>query len=219
MRSFKILLIFIIAFVFSLSDIAVAKNSKIPVEGKGYIGTLPELTRDYGPPGSGEDGEEEAKSVKPIESKDFNSENEIKPAPNDDPAFVNIILKTEKTSKYTNDLNEFILLLENLYDVIEENANVQLFNAKVYYFNRNVDDFRDRYAGKPESSYISYKRLMELNAHTKSIALLRTEAEKYNPYLSYGSAGYIYNPNNIQEQLGFLKTEIQQTIILLRESI
>ena len=45
---------------------------------------------------------------------------------------------------------------------------------------------------------------MELNAHTKSIALLRTEAEKYNPYLSYGSAGYIYNPNNIQEQLGIL---------------
>lgn len=201
-----------------LCDIVIAKD-KLPVDGKGYVGTLPELTRDYGPSGSGEDGEEEVKSVKPIESKDFNSENEIKPAPNDDPAFVNIILKTEKTSKYANDLNEFILLLENLYDVIEENANVQLFNAKVYYFNRNVDDFRDRYAGKPESSYISYKRLMELNAHTKSIALLRTEAEKYNPYLSYGSAGYIYNPNNIQEQLGFLKTEIQQTIILLRESI
>ena len=166
-----------------------------------------------------EDDEQEAKSVKPIESKDFNSENEIKPAPKDDPAFVNIILKTDKTSKYANDLNEFITMLENLYDVMEENANVQLFTAKVYYFNRNVDDFRDRYAGKPESSYVSYKRLLELSAHTQSIALLRTEAEKYNPYLSYGSAGYIYNPNNIQEQLGFLKTEIQQTIILLRDSL
>ena len=198
----------------------VMAKEKLPVEGKGYVGTLPELTRDYGPGGgSGEDGEEEqTKSVKPIESKDFNSENEIKPAPIDDPAFVNIILKTDKTSRYANDLNEFILMLENLYDVIDSGSNVQLFNAKVYYFNKNVDDFRDRYAGKPESSYISYKRIMELNAHTKSIALLRTEAEKYNPYLSYGSAGYIYNPNNIQEQLGFLKTEIQQTIILLRES-
>lgn len=218
MRSFKLLFLCFIIVAFAGSCV-VAKDNKLPVDGKGYIGTLPELTRDYGPSGSSEEGEEEAKSVKPIESKDFNSENEIKPAPNDDPAFVNIILKTEKTSKYANDLNEFILLLENLYDVIEENANVQLFNAKVYYFNRNVDDFRDRYAGKPESSYISYKRLMELNAHTKSIALLRTEAEKYNPYLSYGSAGYIYNPNNIQEQLGYLKTEIQQTIILLRESL
>ena len=201
-------------------DYSVIAKEKLPVEGKGYVGTLPELTRDYGPSGgSAEDGEEEhAKSVKPIESKDFNSENEIKPAPIDDPAFVNIILKTDKTSKYANDLNEFILMLENLYDVIDSGSNVQLFNAKVYYFNRNVDNFRDRYAGKPESSYISYKRIMELNAHTKSIALLRSEAEKYNPYLSYGSAGYIYNPNNIQEQLGFLKTEIQQTIIILRES-
>lgn len=199
-----------------------SKDNKLPVDGKGYVGTLPELTRDYGAKESESDEdnpEEQAKSVKPIESKDFNSENEIKPAPIDDPAFVNIILKTDKTSKYANDLNEFIIMLEGLYDAIDNNANVQLFNAKVYYFNRNVDDFRDRYSGKPESNYISYKRIMELNAHTKSVALLRTEAEKYNPYLSYGSAGYIYNPNNITEQLGYLKTEIQQTIILLRESL
>ena len=200
----------------------VYSKSKLPVDAKGYIGTLPELTRDYGPGGGGGDEdnpEEQAKSVKPIESKDFNSENEIKPAPIDDPAFVNIILKTDKTSKYANDLNEFILILEGLYDAVDHNANVQLFNAKVYYFNKNADDFRDRYSGKPESSYISYRKIMELSAHAKSVALLRTEAEKYNPYLSYGSAGYIYNPNNINEQLGYLKTEIQQTIILLRESL
>jgi hypothetical protein len=109
-------------------------KEKLPVDGKGYVGTLPELTRDYGPGGSSEDDEEQAKSVKPIESKDFNSENEIKPAPIEDPAFVNIILKTDKTSRYANDLNEFIILLENLYDVIDSGSNVQLFNAKVYYF-------------------------------------------------------------------------------------
>jgi hypothetical protein len=215
----RIICIFFLIISLCLNSAVYAKNRKLPVDGKGYVGTLPEVTRDYGKTGASEDDEQEAKSVKPIESKDFNSENEIKPAPKDDPAFVNIILKTDKTSKYANDLNEFITMLENLYDVMEENANVQLFNAKVYYFNRNVDDFRDRYAGKPESSYVSYKRLLELSAHTQSIALLRTEAEKYNPYLSYGSAGYIYNPNNIQEQLGFLKTEIQQTIILLRDSL
>lgn len=216
MKRCNISVVLIIFIFFAFSGVLYAKE-KLPVDGKGYIGTLPELTRDYGPKG-GED-EEEAKSVKPIQSKDFNSENEIKPAPSDDPAFVNIILKTDKTSKYANDLNEFIIMLENLYDVIDKGSNVQLFNAKVYYFNRNVDEFRDRYAGKPESSFISYKRLLELNAHTQSVALLRTEAEKYNPYLSYGSSGYIYNPNNITEQLGFLKTEIQQTIILLRESL
>ena len=48
--------------------------------------------------------------------------------------------------------------------------------------------------------------------------MLRNEAQKYNPYLAYGSAGYIYNPNNITEQMDFLKTEIEETILLLKDS-
>jgi hypothetical protein len=54
--------------------------------------------------------------------------------------------------------------------------------------------------------------------HAKSVALLRNEAQKYNPYLAYGSSGYIYNPNNITEQLEYLKAEIEQTILLLKEA-
>ena len=54
--------------------------------------------------------------------------------------------------------------------------------------------------------------------HAKSIALLRAEAERYNPYLAYGSEGYIYNPNNITEQLEYLKTELEQTILIIKDS-
>ncbi|MBP3820520.1 hypothetical protein J6G99_02620 [bacterium] len=214
MRKYNpVILIFLL--IFFNSAISCAKD-KIDTNGKGYLGTLPELTKDYGV----EDNykEQEQKSIPAIPSKDFNSENEIKPIPNDDPAFVNMILKTDKTSKYANDLNEFIITLENIYDMIEDNENVQLFNAKVFYFNKLVDYFRDKYADKPESQFISYKRIIELSIHARSIALLRNEAERYNPYLAYGGAGYIYNPNNIEEQLGYLKTEIQQTILLIRES-
>lgn len=214
--------IFINIFLFTTLLLAAPCNAKekIQVEGKGYIGTLPDLVREYTPPKS-ENGDEEGanKPVKAIPAKDFNSEGEIKPAPNDDPAFVNIILKTDKTSKYGNDLNEFIPILESLYDIIDENQSVQLFNAKVYYFNKSADYFRDKYTDKPEGQFISYKKLLELSTHAHSIAQLRTEALKYNPYLAYGSEGYIYNPNNIQEQLNYLKKEIQQTILLLRESI
>ncbi len=219
MRNRAVILFLAVCMQFIGLQAFCAKN-ELPVEGRGYVGTLPELTRDYGPKkSSDEDGNEIPATVSPIPSKDFNSEREIKPVPSDDPSFVNIILKTEKTSKYANDISELIPILESIYDIIDENKNVQLFNAKVYYFNKSVDYFRDKYAGKPESQYISYRRLMELNMHARSVALLRTEAEKYNPYLSYGSAGYIYNPNNLQEQLGFLKTEIRQTILLLRESL
>ena len=181
-------------------------------EGRGYVGTLPNLTRGY-------EAKEPQKTVPEIKpSKNFNSESELKPVPRDNPAFVNIILKPDKTSQYVNDINEMIPLLENIYDLIDNKGNVQVFNAKVYYFNKNVDYLRDKYLNKPESQFVSYKRLMELSMHARSIALLRSEAEKYNPYLAYGSSGYIYNPNNIAEQLDYLKTEIEQTILILKES-
>ena len=213
MRKFNLLYILIIVsmLVFQ-ANYSYAKEKHENFDGKGYVGTLPDLNRGY-----------EIKEVKKpqkeaIPAKDFNDENELKPVSRDNPAFVNIILKTDKTSQYINDINEFIPILEDIYDLIDENSNVQLFNAKVYYFNKSAEYLRDKYKNKPESQYVSFKRLMELNTHAKSIALLRNEAEKYNPYLAYGSSGYIYNPNNVAEQMEFLKTEINQTILILKDA-
>jgi hypothetical protein len=203
----------ILILILALScGICFGKDKPESFAGQGYVGTLPNLTKNNEP------AEPKQTTPEVMPSKDFNSENELKPVPRDNPAFVNIILKTDKTSQYVNDLNEFIPMLENIYDLIEDEGNVQIFNAKVYYFNKNTDYFRDKYNNKPESQFVSYKRLMELSMHARSIALLRTEAEKYNPYLAYGSSGYIYNPNNLREQLDYLKDEIRQTILILRES-
>lgn len=176
------------------------------------MGTLPDLTRTYQPSKE----KKLAPEMKPV--KDFNSADEVKPVPRDNPTFVNMILKSEKTSQYVNDLHEFIPMLEDIYDLIEDESNVQIFNAKVYYFNKSAEYLREKYENKPESQFVSYKRLMELSTHAKSIALLRSEAIKYNPYLAYGSAGYSYNPNNIAQQLEYLKTEISKTILILKES-
>lgn len=209
MRKFCLFYILILAMA---GGLCFAKDRPENFDGRGYVGILPDLTRSY----ESEEPKQTHPEMKP--AKDFNSENELKPIPRDNPGFVNIILKTDKTSQYVNDINEFIPLLENIYDLIDNNSNVQIFNAKVYYFNKSADYFRDKYMNKPESEFISYKRLMDLNLHSRSIALLRSEAEKYNPYLAYGGAGYVYNPNNITEQLEYLKTEIKQTILILKES-
>lgn len=212
MKKFKLVYLVLALFVFTSFVNVQAKERPDSFDGRGYVGTLPDLTRTY-------EAQKEPKvspEMKPV--KDFHSANEIKPAPTDDPTFVNIILKSEKTSQYVNDLYEFIPLLENIYDLIEDESNVQIFNAKVYYFNKSAEYFRDKYENKPEAQFVSYKRLLELSMHAKSIALLRSEAKKYNPYLAYGSAGYAYNPNNISQQLEYLKTEIQQTILILKES-
>lgn len=205
----KLFAIIFIAF-FCLPVYGAKKNPAF--DGMGYVGTLPDLTRQYQPT--------EPKSTKPVieQVENFHSSDQVKPIPRDNPAFVNIILKQDKTTRYVNDINEFIPMLEKIYDSIEDGENVQLFNAKVYFFNKNADYLRDKYVEKPEGEYISFKKLMELSTHAKSIALLRSEAQKYNPYLAYSGAGYIYDPDNITQQLEYLKKEVEQAILLLRDA-
>ncbi len=59
---------------------------------------------------------------------------------------------------------------------------------------------------------------MELSLHAHTVAQLRTEAEKYSPYLAYTGTGQIYNENNINEQLQYLKDEIEQAIVIIKEA-
>lgn len=180
--------------------------------GKGYVGKLPDISKNF--------TTSESHSTKPIheKSKEFNSASEIKPIPRDNPAFVNIILKNEQTSPYLNDVGDVLPQLENILLCIENEYDVQKFNAKVYFLNKTVEYLTEKYYGKPESSYISFKKLQELNSHTKSVATLRAEAEKYKPYLAYTGAGYLYNENVINQQLEYLKTEIETTIAVLKEA-
>ena len=182
------------------------------LEGKGYVGTLPNVTKNF--------TTSEPKDAKPIfqGSQEFNSANEIKPVPRDNPAFVNIIMKKEKTSEYINDINEIIPMLEKVYDLIENKENVQRFVASVYFLNQNCEYLRKKYLEKPESSYVSFQKLMEVSMHAKSDSLLKTEAEKYNPYLAYSAKRYIYNNNNINQQLEYLKTELEETIVVLKDA-
>ena len=179
---------------------------------QGYVGTLPDLGRNYQPVKENKKAPIEARPA-----KDFNSENEMKPVPRDNPAFVNIILKADKTSPYVNDINDLLPQLENILYCIENNFNVQKFNAKVFFFNKTVEYLQSKYAGMPESNFTSFQKLLTLSTHAKSVATLRAEAEKYRPYLAYTGAGYLYNDNVIDQQLDYLKTEIEETIVVLKD--
>lgn len=209
-------LILVLALILSSNCSAFAlfgkDNKALEPEGRGYVGTLPNLTKQY-------DTSEPAESSPIFEkTKDFHSANELKPIPREDPAFVNIILKPDKTSQYLNDLNDFILMLEKIYDSIENREDVQKFVAKVYFFKKNADYFRDKYATKPESYYESYQRVLDLSLRANAVSQLRVEAEKYKPYLAYSGAGKVYNSENIDQQLEYLKSEIESTIAVLKEA-
>ena len=195
---------------------SVKTETSEPVEydnqGSGYVGDLPDISKSF--------KTSEPKVTKPLVegSKKFNSSDEIKPVPRDNPAFVNIILKTDKTSPYLNDINDLLPQLENMLLCIEKGYDVQKFNAKAMFFNQTVKYLEEKYLDKPESSFESFKKIQTLSTHTQSVATLRTEAERYRPYLAYTGAGYLYNDNVINEQLDYLKTEIEDTIVAIKDA-
>ena len=194
------------AFFWNKKDKALEKE----LQGKGYAGTLPNL---------GDKIEKtKTKVTTPIfESQDgFNNPSDLKPVPKDNPAFINIIQKKDKTSEFTNDAAEIIPMLEKLVDCIDDNENLQLFITKANLLTLNIDNLTEKYNGKPESYYESFRKLQEVNRYVKSIAALRREAVTYQRYLAYSSSGAIYNPDNINQQLQYLLEELNSAILLLR---
>lgn len=181
------------------------------LQGKGYAGTLPNLNDKI--------EKSKTKVSTPIfdAQEGFNDPSELKPVPRNNPAFIDIIQKKDKTSKYVNDVNEILPMLEKLVDCIEDNENVQLFVTKANLLTINIDHLAEKYDGKPESYYESFRKLLEVNRYVKSISTLRREAVTYQRYLAYTASGSIYNPENINQQLQYLMEELNAAILLLRD--
>lgn len=208
MKKFLLLVLILLS-----AQIVFAKaKPAVPSVAGGYVGTLPNVTERF-------------QTSQPQESKPmfdsvdgFDDRNELKPVPRDNPAFVNIILKKDKTSQYINDINYVIPIIEKIEKLIEGNKDIQKFSAEAYFLKINADSLRDKYQNKSEESYVSFKKLMQLNMHIQTVSLLRTESAIYSPYLAYTDKGYIYASNNIDKQLEYLLKEIQDTLIILKEA-
>ena len=181
------------------------------LKGKGYAGTLPDIGKEKSKP--------KTNVTTPVfESQDsFGNPSELKPVPRDNPAFIDIIQKKDKVSEYVNDANNIIPMLEKLADCIEDNEKLQLFVTKANVLTLNIDYLQEKYNGKPESYYESFKKLQEVNRFVKSVSKLRQEAVTYQRYLAYSESGSVYNPENINLQLEYLKEELNTAIVMLRE--
>lgn len=211
MKKFIILLIVISFALPSNAFWGNRKNKALEneLQGKGYAGQLPKIEKENS----------KTKVAEPLfePQNGFDNPSELKPVPRDNPAFIDIIQKKEKVSQYINDANNIIPMLEKLYDCIDENESLQLFISKANLLTSNVDYLIQKYDGKPESYYESFIKLVEVNRYTKSIMTLRREAVQYQRFLAYSESGSIYNPTNIEQQLDYLKEEINSAILLLRE--
>ena len=187
------------------------KDLEKELQGKGYAGTLPNLGDKI--------EKSKTKVTTPIfeSQENFNDPSDLKPVPKDNPAFINIIQKKDDTSEYANDTAEIIPMIEKLVDSIEDNESLQLFITKSNLLTLNIDNLVEKYKGRPEYYYESFKKLQEVNNYIKSISLLRREAITYQRYLAYSTTGSIYNPENIAQQLEYLVEELTSTILLLKE--
>ena len=211
----KKLILSLIALSFALPSSAwfwdkTDKALEAELEGKGYAGTLPKLENVF--------QKKQQKVVKPVyeSQKSFDDPGELKPVPRDNPAFINIISKKDKTSQFIIDANEIIPLIERLADTIEEESSVQLFVTRANVLTMNIDHLMKKYDGQPESYYEAFKKLTEINRSVKTISQLRREAQVYQRYLAYQSTGSIYNPENINQQLQYLLEELNDAVLLLR---
>ncbi len=178
---------------------------------KGYIGTLPDVTAKFKPSAP-------AEATPVFEAQQgFDDPDMLKPVPKDNPAFINIMFKQEKNNQYLKDIARIIPILEQLLDGIENEISSQIFVAKADLLYLNIDALRRKYEGKPESYYLSFTKLMPLGTHAKSIATLRSEAERYKKYLAYQSSGAIYAPDNVNQQLDYLRQELEDVLVILKQ--
>ena len=209
----KIFIIFLIIMCTGLGVYAKTKNSTTEnvMEQRGYTGSLPDILDKY-------QTTRPEKGTPIFEAEEgFDDPDKLKPVPRDNPAFVDIILKKDKTSTYVNDINRIIPQLESLIDSIEKDESIQLFVAKAVTFDFSVGALRKKFENKPERYFISYEKLMALAIRAKSLAELRKEGAEYNKYLAYQTAGAIYAPDNIRKELNYFLEECLETLKILRE--
>lgn len=210
----KFLVVLAIIFI-GLSAVAKDKEPAIPSQNfmnqKGYEGSLPDILDKF-------QTSRPASATPVFEAEEgFDDPDKLKPVPRENPAFVNIILKKDKTSTYIHDINKIIPLVEVLIDSIENEDNVQRFVAKATNLEFAIGGLRDTFAGKPESFYQSYVKLMALCMHVKAMAELRREGAEYNRYLAYQAAGSVFAPDNVNKELQYLLDELQEVLVILRE--
>lgn len=134
--------------------------------GYGYMGKLPVLGETTKPPETKTEPEAQPK-------KDILPAGSIVPRPNTG-------LRANRYNTYLADIKEIDALLRDIRTLLEEKRHdkIQLFCAKANLLNLYVDNLKDKYNGKPESYYESYKQLLILNKYLADIVNYKLAIEK-----------------------------------------
>ncbi len=139
-------------------------------------------------------------------------------SPRNNKTYIDLIIKKDETSPYINDINDLLFILEKMKKCIEEQGDVQKFNAIASSIIDHADYLNEKYAYKPEKYYVTFKKIQELAAQARAVATLRCEAQIYLKYLTYQNEGQVYSKENIQRQVSYFSHQLNDTIQLLRDA-
>ena len=162
------------------------------------------------------DKSQKAPSPFSVEELDKQNEQKLKPVPRDDDTYVDIVIKRDKNSNYTNDINSVLLILEKLRKCLNTNQNIQMFNAVVSNLIDNIEYIHAEYAKKPESNYQSYNRLLQLSIQARETAVFRTKIQAAAKYIPYTMPDNIYTKENLNKKLDSLLNSVNDTIFVLK---
>lgn len=169
------------------------KNTNEPI---GYYGILPNIDREF----------KYKRDINPkaIEEKTTTIEDiykdDLKPAPVDDALFLDVIVKKEKPSMYINDIQRTKKAIIGLKNCIEDDGDIQRFNASVNLIDLYVKNLRNKYQNTSDSFRQSYKYILNLNYQAKVLGNLKYDANYYARYVPTNQGQYSKGNIALQEQ-------------------
>lgn len=213
----KIIAILLLIIIFVPSEQALAfgkKKKKEHANDKGYYGRLPNINSEFGE----ERKNKETESPVILNNDSFNiNSKDLKEAPLNNTQYIDVIVKKGTTSEFVNDLNELVPILKKLRACVEQEKDIQKFNAIVSNYIDNVAYLENKYKNKPEVYYASYERVTDTAKYLKKVAITRTEAQTYAKYVGYHEIDGAYSPENIRRLLEGTLVEIEDTLDVIKE--
>jgi len=187
------------------------KNALSKYQSQGYYGTLPNIEREF-------DYLKQNNKKTSLDGKYKDTlidEMNLQKSPVQDDLFLDVILKKEKNTKYTQDVLRFIPIFERFKTCISESCNIQKFNANVNVIDLYTRRLEKDYEYSPESSSESYYLIRNIAYLSKLQGNLKYEANFYSKYMPL--QGSIYSKENIQKKDMELILELDKTIFALRQ--
>lgn len=178
---------------------------------KGYYGTLPNIEREFN-----YIKQKSKKTNFGVKYKDSIIEEEnLQKAPLDDELFLDVILKKEKDTKFTKDVLKMIPLLNNFKNCIENNCDIQKFNANVNVIDLYTRRLEKDYGSTMDSQSEGFYLIQNLAYLAKLQGNLKYEANFYSKYMPLN--GTIYSKENVEKKDYELLIELDKTIFTLEQ--